>query len=85
MLGGIFAPTCRATHHEVILNVVVFIKHLLFSFLIPQGGIYIERENAFKENLFDSSGPSGEQQSVGRWITSRTGMVWGGHGPQSIP
>ena len=41
MLEGIFAPTRRATHHEVILNVVVFIKPLLFSFLIPQGGISV--------------------------------------------
>ena len=65
MLGGIFVPTSRATHHGVILNVMVFIKHLLFSFLTPHGGLY-KGENAFKENLFDSSGPSGEQPICGQ-------------------
>ena len=75
MLGGIFAPTRRATNHEVILKVVVFIKPFISSFLIPQWGIYIKGE-CFKENLFDSSGPSGKQRSVGRWI--EVGQVWSG-------
>ena len=32
MLGGIFAPTRRATNHEVILKAVVFIKPFIFPF-----------------------------------------------------
>ena len=51
MLGGIFAPTRRATHHEVILNAVVFIKHLLFSFLIPQWGIYKGKMHSKRTSL----------------------------------
>ena len=46
-----------------------------FSFLIPQWGIRIKGE-CFKEKLFNSSGPSGKQQSVGRWI--EVGQVWSG-------
>ena len=84
MLGGIFAPTRRATNHEVILNVVIFIKHLLFSFLIPQWGIYIKGKCIQRESLWFFR-TLWRTPICGKVDISRTGMVWGGHGPQSIP
>ena len=62
VLGGIFAPTRRATNHEVIYREVVFIK-LSFFLSHSSGGIRIKGE-CFKEKLFNSSGPSGNNNNL---------------------
>ena len=73
-VGRHFCTNCRATYHGVVLNVTVFIKHLLFSFLLPQGGIDKGKMHSKKISLILQD-PLVNNQSVGRWMASRTGMV----------
>ena len=72
-VGRHFCTNCRATHQGVVLKVTVFIKHLLFSFLLPQGGIYKGKMHSKKISLILQD-PLVNNQSAGRWMASRTGM-----------
>ena len=69
-----FCTNCRAAHHGVVLKVTVSIKHLSFSLLPPQGGIDKGKMHSKKISLILQD-PLVNNQSAGRWMASRTGMV----------